>query len=169
MSYWLTDHWEITNLTENTFDNNGNLWISANYFWNYSQNYWQYSLKTINNYDLNNNKDTTIIQNDPSDFGEWYNSTRILYFYDNNVGLNTNRKEAELFTYPNPASNKISVPTEIFSDIKTFDILSSNGSTLIHSNFTSNSIDISTLSNGLYFIRLTNNKGLIQTIKFEKE
>lgn len=63
--------------------------------------------------------------------------------------------------YPNPANNLISIDTKEELRVSIFD---QKGSRVINS--TSKSIDVSSLSAGLYMIHLENNEGLVGTEKF---
>ena len=72
--------------------------------------------------------------------------------------------------YPNPATNQITLSEEFGKDqIVIFDLLGKNYPIKLINNFNSSTrIDISNLSDGLYFLKITNDKS-IKSIKFIKE
>ena len=72
--------------------------------------------------------------------------------------------------YPNPATNQITLSEEFGKDqIVIFDLLGKNYPIKLITNFNSSTrIDISNLSDGLYFLKITNDKS-IKSIKFIKE
>jgi len=87
---------------------------------------------------------------------------------------NSNINEAELYLtniYPNPASSKINVQTQI-DDVKSVIVVDNLGR-IIYENSGSNfknliSIDISSFNSGIYTLRLTNNVG-VSSSKFIKQ
>jgi hypothetical protein len=86
-----------------------------------------------------------------------------------NIISNSNDSEGIInendFLYPNPASNKISLKTEFSADAVIM-IYNSHGK-LISTVYATKEIDISTLSKGLYFIKL-NDSGKILVTKMIK-
>ena len=72
--------------------------------------------------------------------------------------------------YPNPATNQITLSEEFGKDqIVIFDLLGKNYPIKLINNFNSSTrIDISNLSDGLYFLKIINDKS-IKSIKFIKE
>ena len=72
--------------------------------------------------------------------------------------------------YPNPATNQITLSEEFGKDqIVIFDLLGKNYPIKLITNFNSSTrIDISNLSDGLYFLKIINDKS-IKSIKFIKE
>jgi hypothetical protein len=68
--------------------------------------------------------------------------------------------------YPNPVKNTLNIKSQdAISNVAVYDLL---GKEVFSSNNVSNTLDVSSLSNGVYLIRLTSNKG-IATKRFVKE
>lgn len=85
-----------------------------------------------------------------------------------NVTLNgslrvDNFNKNSITIYPNPATNQIIINN--ITEVKSFEIYNANGKVILKADkLISNSIDISNLSSGIYFLKL----GSIKTIKFIK-
>ena len=72
----------------------------------------------------------------------------------------------EFNMYPNPVKNTLNIKSQdAISNVAVYDLL---GKEVISSNNVSNTLDVSALSNGVYLIRLTSNKG-VATKRFVKE
>ncbi len=72
--------------------------------------------------------------------------------------------------YPNPASSVLNVSKiDNIKSISLINILGSELQTISNLNSDNNSIDISELNSGIYFLRITNNDGSMNSIKFIKE
>ena len=94
-----------------------------------------------------------------------YEFTSTLSLDDSNSSINPLVK-----VYPNPATNEITLSEEFGKDqLILFDLLGKNYPIKLMNNFNSTTnIDISSLSSGLYFIKIINEKS-IKSIKFFKE
>ena len=94
-----------------------------------------------------------------------YEFTSTLSLDDSNSSINPLVK-----VYPNPATNEITLSEEFDKDqLILFDLLGKNYPIKLMNNFNSSTnIDISSLSSGLYFIKIINEKS-IKSIKFFKE
>jgi len=75
--------------------------------------------------------------------------------------------ETQVSLYPNPATNRLNI-SSMYSN-ETVEILSTFGERIIKSEFAGRNfeIDISSLSNGIYFVKLTSEKGKISINKFQ--
>ena len=72
----------------------------------------------------------------------------------------------EFDMYPNPVKNTLNIKSqEAISNVAVYDLL---GKVVISSNKVNNFLDVSALSNGVYIIKLTSDKGVV-TKKFVKE
>ena len=72
----------------------------------------------------------------------------------------------EFEMFPNPVKNKLNIESkDAITNVAVFDLL---GKEVISSNIVKNTLDVSTLSNGVYIIKLTSDKG-VATKKFVKE
>ena len=85
----------------------------------------------------------------------------------NMTGIEPNELQEELIAiYPNPATNTLSIDgLEAYATTEVYDI---SGKLLLNKTLNSQTIDISSLANGLYFIKLTTKKGSVVR-KFVKE
>ena len=94
-----------------------------------------------------------------------YEFSSTLSLDDSNSSINPLVK-----VYPNPATNEITLSEEFGKDqLILFDLLGKNYPIKLMNNFNSSTnIDISSLSSGLYFIKIINEKS-IKSIKFFKE
>ena len=77
----------------------------------------------------------------------------------------SNQKGWEVF--PNPASNFISVQSDVSNLTYTFNIVSSFGQ-IVKTAYGSNQVDVSDLSEGVYYINVSNKSGDLATFKFLK-
>lgn len=77
-------------------------------------------------------------------------------------------KSGDYFIYPNPCKDMLLVNPVLKKDIRTFSIFNLMGSLLIKGSEIKSSIDVSSLSAGLYIIRLDTDKNTIE-MKFMKE
>jgi len=72
--------------------------------------------------------------------------------------------------YPNPASNKLVIATENWKEIKNVQILSNTGNIVFDSGTEPEpEIDITSLTQGSYLIRLISKNGVSETLKFVKK
>jgi aminopeptidase N len=139
---------------------------------------------TVIRVNLQTNSDTFFVK-----FSNPISNTNSIYIDPNNWVLNTENsiqqnstlntiplfstsitsKNNKLEIYPNPASNLLNVTSEIiFNKIIISDILGRN--LLVASpTSTTNKIDISGLSNGVYFIKTIDASGIINNSKFIKQ
>lgn len=84
------------------------------------------------------------------------------------VGINEIEKESSITIYPNPTSNSITINTDnIFGKITSIEFYNSFGQPILVPRQT-NTIDITELPIGLYFIKVTNSQGLALISKFLK-
>ncbi|MFL0352998.1 M1 family aminopeptidase [Xanthomarina sp. GH4-25] len=76
------------------------------------------------------------------------------------LGINDVVLENQLIIYPNPASHSISIQKPKAMEVESIEIYNSLGQLLIKTNW-QESIDLSALSTGLFFIQLQTNQGII--------
>jgi hypothetical protein len=84
------------------------------------------------------------------------------------LGIESTDFESKIKLYPNPASSILFIETENNIPL-TFSIYNSLGQLMIQNNLTNNSISISHLSKGIYFIRLNSSTNETTLLKFIKE
>ena len=86
------------------------------------------------------------------------------------VGINEIIKQSEILVYPNPAKEIINFEMGMYEGYK-LNIINSMGQTVKEQNVTSgkNTVYIQTLTKGIYFYNLINNKGKVISGKFMKE
>jgi hypothetical protein len=84
------------------------------------------------------------------------------------TGILENFNTNEFSIYPNPSNTALFIKTEnnIFNQYK---IINFVGQLIIETNLNGNSIDVSTLQTGIYFLQLKNENGRLFTTKFIKE
>jgi hypothetical protein len=79
----------------------------------------------------------------------------------------SDQKAFEFLVYPNPSTNFLNVKTqENLSSLQVLDIL---GKSIITEREVKETLDISTLNKGVYFLKLTSDNGLISTKRFIKK
>ena len=120
-----------------------------------------------NIYTYNGNNDVVSMERMPSFFDN--NHSISYYFYDCSfIGIEENGNDPSLQVYPNPAADYLMVNSGTEND-KAIQIISSNGTIVKTMRFSDaeHSIDISGLSNGIYFITV-NDEGSFSTRKFMK-
>jgi arabinogalactan endo-1,4-beta-galactosidase len=111
--------------------------------------------------------------------GSSYENASFFNFNDNNKELpafdvfnfcntlsNYNQKKTEIYIYPNPVKNILNF--ENLSNETKIDITDLTGRKIISKEIISNTIDISTLNSGVYFINFKNDVNL-KSIQFIKE
>ena len=81
--------------------------------------------------------------------------------FENHSGFNENI----LLLYPNPASNELRINTD--KPVRSISVSDINGKA-VKINRSNNTIDVSNLSSGLYFIQVETEKGILRE-KFVKE
>ncbi len=90
-----------------------------------------------------------------------------VYQRDYSVGLNENEAKPSVSVFPNPANSIITV--ELFSkeDIKNIDVIDLTGKLVISTTFV-NTLDVSHLKNGMYVMRITDEKNRQVITRFVK-
>ena len=79
-------------------------------------------------------------------------------------------REITVSVYPNPASNKLVIATENWKDIKYVQILNITGNVVFDSGSKPEpEIDITSLTQGSYLVRLISKNGAFETLKFVKK
>ncbi len=102
--------------------------------------------------DYNNNG--TILDDD-------INNNGIVDYLDNTAALAVDKFTAfEFSLYPNPTQNTISIAIELKGD---YEIFNTNGQTIKKGklDYGTNTVDLSSISNGLYFIEIITEKGIV--------
>ncbi len=143
-------------------------------FTNNSQDYIQSNWETVAFYANGTPIDSVYFELSSSDVGAWGINTPTFFCLDN-IDLNFPVGLKEIFKnnfsfYPNPASSNLNIKNETV--INTISILDINGRVVLNNPAINNritSIDVSELNAGIYFIQLTDEKGLISTQKFVKQ
>jgi PKD repeat protein len=83
--------------------------------------------------------------------------TKLIYVNECGLGLEE-MNNVSFSVYPNPASTKINVQYELNGDLKEIAVYTASGQKVISS--TSNEIDVQSLSNGIYFVKVTTSNGV---------
>jgi len=97
-------------------------------------------------------------------------NNEITYLFNGTV-LSTNSFDELMLPiiFPNPSQNYIYVNTNNTDEISTYEIYDIMGKSIISKTFKQNEVNISSLENGIYFIKLNNKNGKSLTKKFVKE
>lgn len=96
----------------------------------------------------------------------WYGGT--VFRIGNFAGISENEIHKEFSISPNPSNSFISITSSV--DYNSIKIVNSIGETILTQENKPNTISVSDLSNGIYFIQLLDKKGnLLKTEKFIKE
>ena len=92
----------------------------------------------------------------------------VMEYDENAVGINDiiNTTEIKLTVYPNPASEKITLPNQLNGSIVIIKDLS--GKTIIN-NILSGDVNIQGLTPGIYFVQVSSKDGSVLTTKFIKQ
>jgi hypothetical protein len=90
------------------------------------------------------------------------------FAYSRIVSVNFN-SETMVMTYPNPATDKITITANDWGDVKSVRILNNSGKTVYHSDSPEAEINVQNLSSGSYIIGLTRANGEQENVKFVKE
>ena len=88
------------------------------------------------------------------------------------VGIENNQLDNQIAIYPNPAKQFVTINLES-SMLKSYEIFNLAGQKIDSQTFytpqANNQLSVQNLTNGVYFIKLTNNKGQQGTLRFIKE
>jgi len=88
--------------------------------------------------------------------------------YSKMVSLNF-RTESMASTYPNPASDKVTISADHWENVRTVRIVNAAGQVVYHSDEPRQEIDIRGLASGSYIIGLVRDNGAQENVKFAKE
>jgi len=143
---------------ERTYDINGNETLDVSYNWDATNNIWKGTTKYEYNYDSNGNKAQRIYFTFSSEWVLGYIST---YFYSlKNIAAVSNPSSINIHIYPNPAKNELQITG--LTEPSKFSLFDLNGKSLMSKNIINNEvISISTLSKGIYIVRLKTSEGSI--------
>jgi glycosidase len=99
------------------------------------------------------------------------NSVSADLWYDWNLGtLSTNEndlKQNKIQIYPNPVKNELFVVSN--DKLSNFSIFNTAGNLLYHNKFVKNSVDVTKLTTGVYFIKIVHENGNVSIKQFIKE
>lgn len=90
-----------------------------------------------------------------------------VYQRDYSVGLNENEEQPSVIVFPNPANSQISVELSSSNTIKNIEVIDLTGKLVISSTFVS-ALDVSHLKNGMYVMRITDEKNRQVITRFVK-
>ena len=79
----------------------------------------------------------------------------------------SDQKAFEFSVYPNPSTNFLNVKTQ--ENLSSLQVLDKLGKSIIMKKEVKETLDISTLNKGVYFLKLTSDNGLISTKRFIKK
>ncbi|WP_339837503.1 T9SS type A sorting domain-containing protein [uncultured Flavobacterium sp.] len=113
-------------------------------------------------YDINIQVDNKILVGGSFTSYNGIKQNRILRL--NNSGSLTNdlfNSSNEISLYPNPTNHLLNIDVPDNFEVKSINIINQIGQTIINQNENYKSIDVSTLSNGIYFIKINSENGTI--------
>jgi len=167
--------WRESQKVEYTYDANDNQTLQISYSWDAGNNTWRENRKEESTYDLSISKEDLL---QPYNFAynnkilEWkdytwsgtdwvYSSTYTFYWSEHSVGIAEMQNLSSVQVYPNPAQNTLYIESsEAMEQVRVYDI---SGRELIQLPYPAQSIDISTLANGIYIIKVKTAAG--ETVK----
>ena len=187
--YLSGEDWENMNIFESGYDENNNILfyynIDYNYYYGYKTEYtyvdnlltetfdygflgeneWGNNGHSIYTYDENDILTELLYQswNDAwVDFGKHY------YYFSNHevIAEIDNQLNSEISIYPNPANNSLNFNN--ISENAVISIYDLSGKQIVNQLNSNNQIDINSLSNGIYIIKIIDNS-LTKTAKFVKQ
>ncbi len=152
---------ELKTKTSFTYDTNHHMLASSLEIWNAPTALWEKYLKTDYSYDSLWNQTEIMEQNWDASIGDWTNSSLILHYYrTGTVGINEHSAQGDLSFHPNPVVNQLIVSAGADQQAE---ILSIEGKVVMSVPVTkgNNTINLSGISKGLYFIRLDGKTGKV--------
>lgn len=184
---WVNNTWSNSMRTNYSYTTSGKLyilqyayWVNANWgdyarhIYNYDDNDFLINTsyqaadsnwESITQFNYTNNLNGTIdhfIWQNLND-NNWTDFNRMTYYY-NSLSTESFQSKNKFIVYPNPTKDEIMVKSDV--PFLNYFIIDQNGKSLFHGAITNKekTIDVSTLTNGVYFIKLEN-----QAYKFIKE
>ena len=153
---WNGSAWENSSKWTDTYDANNNLTNQLFQVWNGTNwvNEWQY----LSTFDANNFEKSYAYKNWNTTATKVTSGDSSYYYYHTVLGIHDLMvQNVNIAVYPNPASNIITVETSVITDKSQLSIINLNGQQLITRQITgpNATLDISSLPNGVYFVRLT--------------
>jgi len=128
-------------------------------------------------FDATNNPNLTCILVDDASYSttNWTNIDATSTFVNNQAACDAlsvaeNSFETQINLYPNPAKNSFTIQNNSNYTIENLSIYDMLGKLVLQTNNTNNTIDVSTLKNGIYLVKITSdgNKTAIQKIVINK-
>lgn len=153
--------YELKTKTSYSYDTNHHVMTSYLEIWNTPTATWEKYLKTDYSYDIHWNQTEILEQHWDASVGNWENSSLILNYYrTGTVGVNELSEQRSLAFHPNPVVDQLTISAG--ADQRA-EILSTDGKVVMSVPVTtgSNTIDLSGISKGLYFIRLDGKTGKV--------
>jgi len=99
--------------------------------------------------------------NDEEPYASWVIDANYVYSEDCSLGINDNNSLASLNLYPNPTKNSFQIEKNTTINLKSITIYNALGAILAKQEHPINTVDISSLNNGILFVKLETNKGTI--------
>ena len=169
---WIGETWVNSDLDTNTYDGNGNLTNTLSQIWNASNSSWSNDSQTLyTDYVNGNGLPKYIIDQlwvtDESG-SKWVNSFRITINYGA-LGTQNFDSKKNYTLYPNPAHDRITIGNNNQIQGENYSIIDQTGRICLNGTLNSNqtAIDLYSLSKGMYFVQLGQNRN--QTFKIIKE
>jgi YD repeat-containing protein len=158
-SWNATFGWVNSSNNVKTYDASNNIIFYLNQYWNTSNSSWRRASTSSNNYDINNfKKNITNKHYDSSNDVNISAEDSTVYYYHSVVGLNELAlKEKSISVYPNPSNGILNIrSSNIINSIELYNnlgVLVSKPEIMYN-----NQIDLSSLSKGMYFLKVSDGK-----------
>lgn len=153
---WQSGEWETDSRTTNTYDGSGYILQSLYQTYNGGTSTWKNEIKE----DYTNNPDGTpseiITQEWSGTPGSWVNSNKITFTYSSATLRNEISIKPSVKIYPNPANENIRIKADQSIIGVTYSVTDHTGKLVLKGILTDENptIDITTLTNGIYFLRM---------------
>ena len=167
---FINNSWSNNTLYEYSYDNYGNMTVRTDKSWDYNTGMLTGGSKYLYTFDANNLNVSTTYQLLDAGTGNWINNSLTSYYYSaHTYGVSDIFSSGLYSVYPNPATEWIYIESAEpgKNTIQSAAIFTLSGQVVLHQqvNGTRTVMDVSTLSAGVYFLRLTGNAGVF-TEKF---
>jgi hypothetical protein len=166
---WYGSSWIIISQSIYSYDDHSNQTSELDQNWNGST--WVNFYQELYSYDANNFQKSSAFKSWNMTGTELEYGDSSYYYFHTVLGINDLKLQHTSITfYPNPATDKITIETAATLTNSQLSIMNLNGQELMTRQITSpkTQIDISNLPNGVYFVRLTNDKTM-EVGKFVKQ
>lgn len=150
---WMDPDWQSYSKETNTYDGNGFLILTLEQLWDMGSTSW----KDDSRMNYTNNTDGTpsvVVSQSWDGVSTWDNVQRSTYTYSTATLIRKTTGEDSFTVYPNPAGDAIRIKGTLSMQGTAYSITDQKGKVLINGKLLNDdrTIDLSSLSNGIYFL-----------------